>query len=64
MPIENTERRIKHIFKSIETMHENQFTDRELEIIESMESRFNQVSWLSDKSHELLEQIFRRAAER
>ena len=52
--------RTAHIFKSIETMHGDSFTDRELEIIESMEVRFEAMGYISNKSLELLEQIYKR----
>lgn len=53
--------RISHIFQTIETMNENQFSDRELEIIESMERQYYRKGSLSDPQEELLEEIYKRA---
>ena len=55
--------RIDHIFQSIELMDEDQFTDRELEILESLEEQYNRVS-LSPGQIDLLEKIYRRAQSR
>jgi len=53
--------RISHIFQSIETMHPDQLTERELEIIESMERQYYRKGSLSEAQEDLLEEIYKRA---
>jgi len=51
-------KRITHIFQSIETMHPDQLTERELGIIESMERQYYRKGYLSEPQEELLEEIY------
>ncbi len=56
--------RIKHIFASIDTMRSDQFTERELELLESFERQFQRGWVLSSKQVEILEDIYKRAQRR
>jgi len=53
--------RIKHVFLSIQTMHPDQFTDRELDLLESFGNQFQRKGKLSYDQIEILEEIYRRA---
>ena len=52
--------RIKHIFKFMEW---DVLTDRQFELVESFEEQFNRSGSLSERQMEILEDIFKRAAE-
>ena len=56
--------RITHILQTIETMHHDQFTDRELEVVENMEKQYHRKGYLTEPQEEYLEDIYRRAAAR
>jgi hypothetical protein len=56
--------RIDHLFKTVDTMSEEQFTEVELHYLESFERQFKSKRWLSERQFEILEDIVRRAKER
>lgn len=56
--------RIKHLFDTIDTMSEDQFTERELDLLESFERQFKRNRWLGDLQLEILEDIVRRGRQR
>ena len=53
--------RIEHIFKFMEY---DQLTDAQHDLIISFEDQFKRRGYLSDKQIDILEDIFRRAAEK
>lgn len=52
--------RIKHIFKYMEY---DALTDAQHDLVVSFEDQFNRTGSLSDRQEEILEDIFRQAAE-
>jgi hypothetical protein len=61
---QETKDRIDHLFKTIETMNDDQFTEKELNLLISYESQFKRKSWLSDLQIDILEDIVRRGKQR
>ena len=61
---QETKDRIGHLFKTIETMNDDQFTEKELNLLISYESQFKRKSWLSDLQIDILEDIVRRGKQR
>jgi hypothetical protein len=55
------EERIKHIFKYMEW---NSLTESQHDLIVSFEDQFNRRGYLTDRQNEILEDIFKQAAEK
>lgn len=60
----NINERIDHVFASIELLHPDQFTERELEILQSIEGQYRRKRFISAAQGDLVEEISRRASER
>jgi len=56
--------RIEHLFKTFETMSDDDFTERELDFVISLESQYKKNRYLSDLQLNILEEIIRRGKER
>lgn len=59
-----TKERIVHLFKTADTIREDDFTDWELNFIISIEEQFERKGYLTDPQLDKLEEVLRDARQR